>query len=68
MDQETKNLLQKFESQQLISSKPNNQLIEQALPKTKKDVSQSEVVNLVGKDLISKNSTKKNNEADIRKN
>ena len=62
-DQETKNLLQKFESQQLISSKPNNQLIEQALPKTKKDVSQSEVVNLVGKDLISKNSTKKNNES-----
>ena len=62
-DQETKNLIQKFESQQLVSSKPNNQLIEQALPTTKKDVGQSEVVNLAGKDLISKNSTKKNNES-----
>jgi flagellar hook-length control protein FliK len=62
-DQETKNLIQKFESQQLVSSKPNNQLIEQSLPTTKKDVGQSEVVNLAGKDLISKNSTEKNNES-----
>ena len=61
-DQETKNLIQKLESQQLVSSKPNNQLIEQAVSTTKKDVGQSEVVNLAGKDLISKNSTKKNNE------
>ena len=63
MDQETKNLLQKFESQKLASSKPNNQLIEKALPTTKKDLGQSEVVNLAGKELISKNSTKKNNES-----
>jgi flagellar hook-length control protein FliK len=63
MDQETKKLIQKFESQQLVSSKPNNQLIEQALPTTNKDVGQSEAVNLAGKDLISKNPTKKNNES-----
>ncbi|MGY8945333.1 MAG: flagellar hook-length control protein FliK, partial [Flavobacteriales bacterium] len=62
-EQEVKNLIQKFESQQLVSSKPNSQLIEQALPTTKKDVGQSEVVNLAGKDLISKNSTKKDNES-----
>ena len=63
MDQETKNLIQKLESQQLVSSKPNNQLIEQASPKTKKDVGQSEVINLAGKDLMGKNSTEKNNES-----
>jgi len=45
MDQETKNIIKKFESQQLVSSKPNNQLIEQSSPTTKKDVGQSEVVN-----------------------
>jgi len=62
-EQEVKNLIQKLESQQLVSSKANSQLIEQALPTTKKDVGQSEVVNLAGKDLISKNSTKKDNES-----
>jgi flagellar hook-length control protein FliK len=62
-DQETKNLIQKLESQQLVSSKPNNQLIEQASPKTKKAVGQSEVINLAGKDLMGKNSAEKNNES-----